>query len=79
MADIKDSRQQFEHTKVGVVITVKNRKIVNKRYVKSIHFMASTSLILPKYRSVVERFECRNIIFETISIGTPERDAYVAA
>ncbi len=35
MADIKDSRQQFEHTKVGVVITVKNRKIVNKRYVKT--------------------------------------------
>jgi hypothetical protein len=27
---------------------------------------------------VVDRFEWRNMIFDTISIGTPERDAKVA-
>jgi len=42
-------------------------------YRLSIHFMASTSLILPKYLSVVDKFEWRNMIFEMISIGTPER------
>lgn len=39
----------------------------------SIHFIASTSLILPKHLSVVDKFECRNMTFETISMGTPER------
>jgi hypothetical protein len=42
-------------------------------YKLSIHLIASTSLTFPKYLSVVDRFECRRMILETISMGTPER------
>jgi len=45
----------------------------------SIHLVASESLIFPRYRCVVERFECRRITLLTISMGTPDLDAYVAA
>ncbi len=48
-------------------------------YKFSIHLIASVSLILPKYLWVVERFLWRKINLLTISIGTPERLANVAA
>ena len=35
-------------------------------------------LIFPKYLCVVERWAWRSMIFDTISIGVPARDAYVA-
>jgi hypothetical protein len=50
----------------------------SKAYRLSIHFMAPTSLTFPRYRSVVERFEWRNMTFETISMGAPERLAWVS-
>jgi hypothetical protein len=37
----------------------------------------SASLIFPKYLWVIARLECRKRIFETISIGVPDRLAYV--
>ena len=45
----------------------------------SIQRIASASLIFPKYLWVIARLECRNRTFETISIGVPDRLAYVAA
>jgi len=41
--------------------------------------MASMSLTFPRYRCVVDRFTCRNIILLTILIGVPLREAKVAA
>ena len=45
----------------------------------SIHLAVSESLIFPRYRCVVERFECRRITLLTISMGTPDLEACVAA
>jgi hypothetical protein len=50
-----------------------NRRVLNAQpYRLSIHFKASTSLIFPKHISFVDKFEWRNMIFEMISVGTPE-------
>ena len=46
----------------------------------SIHLMASMSLTFPRYRCVVvERLACLRITLLTISIGVPDRLAYVGA
>lgn len=42
-------------------------------------YTASVSLIFPKYLWVVDKFAWRRIIFDTISMGTPDLLAYVAA
>ena len=41
----------------------------------SIHLMASVSLTFPRYLWVVCRLACRNIIFDTISMGVLDLDA----
>ena len=44
-------------------------------YKFSIHLTASTSLTLPRYRWVVERFACLKMTLLTISTGTPDLEA----
>ena len=53
--------------------------ILDHPYSVSIHLIASESFTLPKYLWVVDKSACRNITLLTISIGVPDREAYVAA
>jgi hypothetical protein len=45
----------------------------------SIYLIASVSLTFPRYLCVVDRLKRRRTTFEMISIGVPERLAYVSA
>lgn len=48
-------------------------------YKFSIHLTASTSLTFPRYLLVVERLACLRMTLLTISTGTPDLEAKVAA